>query len=65
MASTPLRGRPKEPLIIYQMSSKLKDVNTADVINLAFAKALETVSQEILLGKLIEIGLVQYTIAED
>lgn len=62
--STPLRGQPKEPLIIYQTNSKLKDMNTAD-INLAFAKELDTLSQEILFGKLIEIGLVQYIIAED
>lgn len=33
-------------------------MNIADVIHLAFAKALDTVSQEILLGKLIQIGLV-------
>lgn len=38
---------------------------TADVINLAFAKALDTAPQEILLGKLIQIGWVQYTITED
>lgn len=37
-------------------------MNTADVTNLAFAKALDTVPKEILLGKLIQIGLVQYTI---
>lgn len=40
-------------------------MNTADVVNLAFAKALDTVTQEILLGKLIQIGSVQYAITED
>lgn len=40
-------------------------MNAADVINVAFAKAFDTVPQEILLGKRIQIGLVQYTITED
>lgn len=43
----------------------MNDMNTADVINLAFAKELDTIPQEILLGKLIQIGLVQYAITED
>lgn len=43
----------------------MTDMNAADVMNLAFAKALDTVPQEILLGKLIQTGLVQYTITED
>jgi hypothetical protein len=42
----------------------MTDTNAADVINLVFAKALDTVGQEILLGKLIQIGLVQYTITD-
>lgn len=40
-------------------------MNIADVINLAFAKALDTAPQEIVQGKLIQIGLVQHTITED
>lgn len=43
----------------------MTDRNVADVTNLAFAKALAIVAQENFLGKLIQIGLVQYTITED
>lgn len=43
----------------------MTDRNAADVTNLAFAKALAIVAQENFLGKLIQIGLVQYTVTED
>ena len=57
------------PLPTYYSFKEFQDewlaLNTADVIHLAFAKALDTVPPEILLGKLIQIGVVQYTITED
>lgn len=40
-------------------------MNIAEVINLAFAKALDIAPQEIILGKLIQIGLVWHTITQD
>lgn len=43
----------------------MTDINAEGVINLVFAKALDTVAQEILFGKLSQIGLVQHTITED
>lgn len=43
----------------------MTDRNAADVTNLAFAKVLAIVAQENFLGKLIQIGLVQYTVTED
>lgn len=44
----------------------MTDRNVADVTNLAFAKVLDIlVTQGIFLGKLIQFGLVQYTITED
>lgn len=43
----------------------MNDTNTADAIHLTSANALDTVPQEILLGKLIQIRLVQHVITED
>lgn len=44
----------------------MTDRNVADSSNLAFAKVLDiVVAQEIFLGKLIQFGLIQYTITED
>lgn len=43
----------------------MTDRDAADVTNLAFAKVLDIVAQDIFLGKLIQTGLVQYTITED
>lgn len=40
-------------------------MSTADAIHLASANALDTGPQEILLGKLIQISLVQHVITED
>lgn len=43
----------------------MTDMNADDVITLVFAKPSDTVAQEILFGKLIQNGLVQYTITDD
>lgn len=43
----------------------MTEKKAADATNMAFAKGLNIVAQEIFLGKLIQIGLVQHTITED